>query len=774
MSRALLPKHVSAVVMCQKDPFKALEMFNSVKKEDGFMHTLSTYKCMIEKLGFHGEFEAMEHVLAEMRMNIDNRLLEGVYIGAMRHYGRKGKIEEAVNVFHRMDFYNCEPSVQSYNAIMNILVEYGYFNQSHKVYMNMIGNGIIPDVYTYTIRIKCFCRTSRPHAALRLLNNMPSQGCEFNAVAYCTVISGFYEGNYRIEACELFEVMLGKGMCPDVTTFNKLIHTLLKKGDVQETEKLLNKVMKRGVSPNLFTLNIFIQGLCKRGSLNGAVRMLDGFMKEGLTPDVVTYNTLIFGLCKNFKVEEAESYMRKMVNNGFQPDAFTYNSIIDGYCKLGMIQKADKFLSDAIFKGFVPDDFTYCSLIKGFFQDGDADRAIAVFKEAMGKGIKLNIGLFNTLVKGLSENGLILQALQLMNEMSEKGCSPNIWTYNLVINGLCKMGYVSDASRLVDDAIAKGYLPDIFTFNTLIDGYCKQLNLNNAIEIINSMWSHGVTPDVITYNTVLNGLCKSAKYEDVACTFQAMMEKGCIPNIITYNIVVESLCKARKVNEALDMLQEIRNKGLTPDIVCFGTLMSGLCSNGDLDGAYHLFRRMKQYYDISPTTSTYNIMINALCGKLEMSTAEKLFCEMCDSDSNSVPDCFTYRVMIDGFCKAGNTDFGYNFLLKKIEKGFIPALVTFGRVLNCLCMKHRVHEAVGIIHLMVRKGIVPEVVNSIFEVDKKEIAAPKILVEDLLKKGHVTYSAYELLYEGIRDKNDSKNFKVANFVISAPVASKRI
>lgn len=67
-------------------------------------------------------------------------------------------------------------------------------------------------------------------------------------------------------------------------------------------------------------------------------------------------------------------------------------------------------------------------------------------------------------------------------------------------------------------------------------------------------------------------------------------------------------------------------------------------------------------------------------------------------------------------------------------------------------MEHKVQEAVGIIHLMVQKDIVPDTVNTIFEADKKVVAAPKIVVEHLLKKGHITYHAYEFLYDGIRDK----------------------
>ncbi|KAM7269205.1 hypothetical protein ACFE04_024702 [Oxalis oulophora] len=745
---AVLPSHVIAVVKHHKDPIKALQIFNSVKNEQGFHHTLSTYTCMLHKLGFHGHFDAMEKLLLEMITIVDNTLLEPVYIRAMRNYGRKGKVQEAVDVFERMHFYNCQPTILSYNTLMNILVEYRYFDQAHKLYLRMKDKRrILPDVYTFTIRIKSFCKTKRPHAALRLLRNMPLQGCELNAVAYCTLIGGFYEENFHSEAYGLFDEMIRSGICPDVTTFNKLIHILCKKGHVQESEKLFNKVVKMGVSPNLYTVNIFIQGLCRKGALDEGIRLLDTATRENLRPDIVTYNTLICGLCKNYKVVEAESYLHKMVNEGLTPDGFTYNTIIDGFCKLGMIQNADRILSDANFKGFVADEFTYCSLINGLCEEGDINHAMDIFTEALGKGIKPSVILCNTLVKGLSRQGLILEALQVMNAMSDKGCSPDIWTYNIVINGLCKMGCVSDANTLVNDMISKGYLPDIFTFNTLIDGYCKLLKIENALELINVMFSHGVIPDVITYNSMLNGLCKAGKFEDVMETFKMMIENNCEPNLITYNITMESLCKARKLNEAVDLLEEISNKGLSLDSVCLGTLINGFSNNGDLDGAHKLFQKMQQKYNVSHTTATYNIMINAFCEKLNIQMAEKLF-----RDVACVPDSYTYRIMIEGFCQTGKIDSSYNFLLEAINIGFVPSLTTFGRVINCLCVEDRVHEAVNIIHLMVNKGVVPDIVNTIFEVDKREVAAPKIVVEDLLKKNNITYYAYELLYDGIRDK----------------------
>ncbi|KAG6517118.1 hypothetical protein ZIOFF_020498 [Zingiber officinale] len=648
--RTLLPKHVVAVIKYQKDPLRALEMFNSAARDDGFKHNLFTYKCMVDKLGSHGKFKAMEDIISEMRINLDNSLLEGVYVSSMKSYGKRGMVQDAVNTFERMDFYGCELTVVSYNTIMNILVEFMHYDQAHKVYLRMLDKGIVPDIYTFTIRIKSFCRTQRPHVALRLLRNLSHRGCPANAVAYCTVVSGLYEENCHCEACNLFDEMLSRKLYPDILTFNKLINVLCQKGEVVESYKLVAKILKRGTSLNLFTYNILIQGLCKDSKVSDAISLFH-HIGDDLAPDVVSYNTLISGLCKHSKLVEAAHYLHKMTNEGCIPNDFTYNTIINGYCKLGQVHDACNLLKDAEFKGFVPDHVTYCSLINGLCEEGETDRAFELFDESQRKGLKPNTEIYNSLIKGLSQQGLILQALDVMNdEMIENGFNPDICTYNIIINGLCKMGNVSYACIVLNDAIAKRYLPDVFTFNTLIDGYCKQLKLDQALEIVDRMWTHGLVPDVITYNSVLNGLCKAGKTTDVIETFSGMVKRGCRPNVITYNILIENLCKANKIQEASELLVKMVNEGLTPDTISFSTLIHGFCRNTDLDGAYDLFKKLEDRKGL-------------------------------------LPNGYTYRVLVNGFCKTGNIDFAYKYLTDMLNKGFVPTMATFGQVINCLSKK---------------------------------------------------------------------------------------
>ncbi|KAF3337225.1 pentatricopeptide repeat-containing protein [Carex littledalei] len=129
--------------------------------------------------------------------------------------------------------------------------------------------------------------------------------------------------------------------------------------------------------------------------------------------------------------------------------------------------------------------------------------------------------------------------------------------------------------------------------------------------------------------------------------------------------------------------------------------------------------------------------------------AEKVLSEMIQN--GFYPDAYIYRVLIDGTCKTGMVDHAYQYLMTMVDSGFIPTMATFGQVINSLCANGRREDAVGVIQTMVQKGWVPEVVSTIMSTDKREIAAPKILLEELLKRGHITYGSYEVLFEGVRD-----------------------
>ncbi|XP_078441491.1 pentatricopeptide repeat (PPR) superfamily protein [Wolffia australiana] len=770
MGRALRPKHVVAAIRCQTDPLRALEVFDAVAREDGFAHTPATFAAMAGKLARHARFAEMERVLADMRAGCGGDRTEAAYVCAIRGYGRAGRVHDAADAFERLDLFGVAPSAASYNAVMGVLVEHGFPDQAHKVYLRMLHAGVVPDHATFAVRIKAFCRTRRPLAAVRLLRAMPDP----TAAAFCFAVAALYEASLRAEASVLFDDMLRLGLSPAIVDFNKLAHALcnLPGGGLAEAARLLGKVLRRGgAAPNGFTFNIFLRGMCAEGRAGEATAWLERRAQEE-GADVVAFNTVMAGLCRSSRAEEAAGLLRRMTNAGCFPDSFSYNTVIDGLCRAGNVAAARRLLRDAAFRGFVPDRFTVGSLVHGLCLEGDLAGAAAALREAAAAGVRPDAAVCNALIRGLCRQrggAGLAQALELSAEMAEAG-SADAWTYNTVVHGLCRAGRVAEARALVDAATAEGhFLPDAFTFNAIVDGLCRgrPRRLDEALELVRRMWTaHGVRPDAVTFNCVLDALGKAGRAAEVERAFHDMAAAGCAPTVVTCNILIHALCTTRRAADAARLLARMRGQAATahphgesepplppPDAVSFGTVIHGLCAAGELKEAMGLFREMER--DGHPlTAATYNLLIAGFGRQLQPRSAVELFAEM--QRRGCPPDAFTFRELVAGFCRAGDAAGALELVRRMMAEAAAlaraPAMAaTFGRVIDALCADHRTADAVDLVVDMAGSGAAPPTAAAaIFDAEKRVAAAPKILVEELLRNGHITYHAYELLYDGVR------------------------
>ncbi|KAL0408084.1 UNVERIFIED_CONTAM: putative pentatricopeptide repeat-containing protein, partial [Sesamum radiatum] len=131
------------------------------------------------------------------------------------------------------------------------------------------------------------------------------------------------------------------------------------------------------------------------------------------------------------------------------------------------------------------------------------------------------------------------------------------------------------------------------------------------------------------------------------------------------------------------------------------------------------------------------------------------------------PDIITYNIILDELCKSSSSDNVLETFKAMMEKGCIPNAITYNILIESFCKARKLARAVEFLNeiqqndcmrqlksytLWCTRVLSPEAVKTVFEADKKEVAAPKIVVEDLLRKSHITYYAYEVLHEAIRDK----------------------
>ncbi|KAK1569135.1 hypothetical protein Q3G72_033000 [Acer saccharum] len=109
---------------------------------------------------------------------------------------------------------------------------------------------------------------------------------EITAKSVAIVVSGLCVRGEVERAKGLMEVMVTKGIEPDVLAYNSLINGYCIR-DV--ALKLFSEMKQRGMIPDLFIYTIIILGLSKHGRPDGALRLYDEMIEAGITPDEYLY-----------------------------------------------------------------------------------------------------------------------------------------------------------------------------------------------------------------------------------------------------------------------------------------------------------------------------------------------------------------------------------------------------------------------------------------------------------------------------------------------------
>merc|ERR550514_56265 len=221
---------------------------------------------------------------------------------------------------------------------------------------------------------------------------------------------------------ELYEELKADSMTCTLVTYNTLIDTCARAGEMAKVSKLFNDMCERGVDPDLITYSTVIKGYCVQGDLDQAVQLYTSMRKRGV-----------------------------------KPDAILFNSILDGCARKQMRTLTEQVLRDMEEAKVAPSNFTLSILVKLYGRTGDIERAFEVAESYPAKyGFELNATVYTCLMSTCISNDDVERALEVFEKMKTSKCSPDSKTYVTLINGCLKKEKLEKAVELVDDAMGLG------------------------------------------------------------------------------------------------------------------------------------------------------------------------------------------------------------------------------------------------------------------------------------------------------------------------------
>lgn len=378
------------------DPNEAISLFYEYH-DSGFKHDYPSYSSLIYKLARARNFDSVEIFLDYLKTR-DIRCRESLFIALFQHYGKAKMPDKAIELFRKMKSFNCSRSVQSFNTILNVLVDNDCLQEAADMFDGSRELGFRLNSVSYNIMIKTWLQKLDWKNAKKVFDEMLDRKVEPTVVSYNSLIGFLCKNGEFKEAKSLFDDMIKKGKTPNHVTYALLMEGLCSLGNFKEAKKLMFDMEYQGCKPRLINYGVLMNDLGRRGEIDEAKGFLIEMKKRKIKPDVVMYNMLINYLCKEGKVEEAYNILVKMHTVKCEPNAATYRMVVDSFCRIGNFEDGLNVLNAMVKSKHLPRRETFSCLFLGLVKIGKLENAGFLLEEMEGMNIRFELESWESLV----------------------------------------------------------------------------------------------------------------------------------------------------------------------------------------------------------------------------------------------------------------------------------------------------------------------------------------------------------------------------------------
>uniref|UniRef100_A0A1J3J4Y1 Putative pentatricopeptide repeat-containing protein n=1 Tax=Noccaea caerulescens TaxID=107243 RepID=A0A1J3J4Y1_NOCCA len=250
----------------------------------------------------------------------------------------------------------------------------------------------------------------------------------------------------------------------DLQTFNILLSGWKSS---EEAEAFFEEIKGKGLKPDVVTYNSLIDVYCKDREMEKAYKLIDKMREEDETPDVITYTTIIGGLGLIGQPDKAREVLKEMKEYGCDPDVPAYNAAIRNYCIARRLRDADMLVDEMVKKGLSPNATTYNLFFRVLSLANDLGRSWELYERMLGNGCLPSTQSCMFLIKMFKRHEKVDMAMRLWEDMVVKGFGSYSLVSDVLLDLLCDLAKVDEAVKCMLEMVEKGHRPSNVSFKRI-------------------------------------------------------------------------------------------------------------------------------------------------------------------------------------------------------------------------------------------------------------------------------------------------------------------
>lgn len=638
---------------------------------------------------------------------------------------QQSRWERALEIFEWFKGKDCyELNVIHYNIMLRILGKARQWSYVEGLWDEMNFKGIAPINSTYGTLIDAYSKGGLKEEALLWLEKMNKQGMEPDEVTMGTVVQMYKKAGEFKKAEEFFKkwssgecfsqdgctangagkvgTALQAQMCLSSHTYNTLIDTYGKAGQLKEASDIFAQMLREGIAPTTVTFNTMIHICGNHGKLEEVASLMQKMDELQCPPDTRTYNILISLHAKHDNINMATDCFKKMKDACLEPDLVSYRTLLYACSIRHMVCRVEELVSEMDERGLPIDEFTQSALTRMYIETGKLEKSWLWFRRFHLAGC-MSSECYSANIDAYGERGNIMEAEKVFL-CCQEGKKLTVLEFNVMIKAYGVGKFYTKACQLFDSMECHGIVPDKCSYGTLIQILATADMPHIAKSYLSKMQEAGLVSDCIPYCAVISSFVKLGQLEIAEKLYDEMVQFGVQPDVIVFGILINAFADVGSVKEALSYIDAMKKAELPGNAVIYNSLIKLYTKVGFLKEAQETYELL-QSSEEGPTAYSSNCMIDLYSERSMVESAEEIF-ESLKRKGNA--NEFTFAMMLCMYKKLGRFEEAVRIAKQMSELGLLTDLLSYNNVLGLYAMCGRFKEVVSTFKEMMKASVQPD------------------------------------------------------------------
>lgn len=198
----------------------------------------------------------------------------------LKSYCEAGLPEKALEELSKIREKGVSVTTVMFSTVLNAFCKKGKIEEADNLWDEMLKSGCELDITAYNVRLMCL-QNGKPERMREFMSEMSDSGFKLNSISYNYLMTCYFKNGMLEEAMKVYEEEMGGNGCnPNASTFRTMVFYLNKNEEYLKAYKVFKQSVRANKMPDFNTLKHLARGLVKQDKKKEAKELIRTVKKK--------------------------------------------------------------------------------------------------------------------------------------------------------------------------------------------------------------------------------------------------------------------------------------------------------------------------------------------------------------------------------------------------------------------------------------------------------------------------------------------------------------